>query len=360
MRKYDRKISNYGSKFIKAALMRTLHQLFRSRTLMATLTFLCLLSSGFCQTTLTIATTMPANSLWGKALKAWANQVEDLSKSELVFKIFDNGAQGNEPEMVQKMKSKQLDGALLTAPGLQQINVNFLLFQMPGLFNTWTQLDTVRNNAGLQTELNALFDQQGFINIGWGGDTGQSKIMSHQIPVSMPIDLKKGACADFSGDPILPAMFNQIQGVNVVSLTIPAVLPNLSVGRVSIIITPSSLAKQFQWSSKITDINTLTIAFNIGAIVFSKASVEALTPELKTMLLTTGKEAAENLNTKSRSADQQAFDILKTKTSTVDSEGLALDAWQKIFTATQQDLKGNPFLPALWEQVVNLANAARQ
>src|SRR5262245_9119242 len=80
-----------------------------------------------------IGTLAPEESEWGKVFKAWSKAVLKKSDGKLGLKWYYNGGQGDEVEMVGKMRSQQLDGAAVTSVGLSEIHDDFLALQMPGL-----------------------------------------------------------------------------------------------------------------------------------------------------------------------------------------------------------------------------------
>ena len=55
----------------------------------------------------------------------------------------NGGVRGDEELVVRKMKSGQLDGAAVTAVGLSKIVPNALVLQLPGLFDSYKELDYV-------------------------------------------------------------------------------------------------------------------------------------------------------------------------------------------------------------------------
>lgn len=96
-------------------------------------------------TTLKFATLLPQNSPWGRELKKWATLVSTDTGGDLEIDFQWNGQAGDEVLMVQKIRAGQLDGAVVSATGLAQTGVtDALLFQLPGVFADWTQLDAAR------------------------------------------------------------------------------------------------------------------------------------------------------------------------------------------------------------------------
>jgi TRAP-type C4-dicarboxylate transport system substrate-binding protein len=85
---------------------------------------------------LKLGTAVPRESPWGAVLRVWAKAVKEKTKEEVTIEFFWNATQGDEAAQMSKVKTGQLDGAVVTAVGLGSIdpNVNVLppLFQVTG------------------------------------------------------------------------------------------------------------------------------------------------------------------------------------------------------------------------------------
>jgi TRAP-type C4-dicarboxylate transport system substrate-binding protein len=81
-----------------------------------------------------IATLAPKKSPWGKVFTAWAKAVDDKTSGAIEVQWLWNGTTGPESSMVAKVKSGQIAGAAITAPGLASIHAPIIALQMPGAF----------------------------------------------------------------------------------------------------------------------------------------------------------------------------------------------------------------------------------
>ena len=129
---------------------------------------------------LKLGTLAPKDSAWGKVFGAWAKACEEESSGAIKLTWFFNGSKGDEGAMVGKMRSKELDGAAITATGLAQIWPHIAALQLPGLFPTWAKLDAARDKVMPKWEKE--FAGQGFIILG-RGDVGIAHLMSRGAPV---------------------------------------------------------------------------------------------------------------------------------------------------------------------------------
>jgi TRAP-type C4-dicarboxylate transport system substrate-binding protein len=304
-------------------------------------------------TTLKIGTLAPGDSPWGKEFKRWAKNVSDDTNGDLQLDFQWNGQAGDEVLMVQKIRSGQLDGAAVTAIGLAQTGVtDVLVFQMPGLFADWGKLDVARN--AMRADFDAKFQANGFTVLGWG-DVGAAKTMSVGFQIHRPADLQGKGCYFLSGDPIGPKVFEAIGGVTPKQVSVNEILPNLTNGSITVLTTPPLAAEQLQWASRITDINTMTTAFGIGAIIMSSSRMQALAQNLKDVLARRGAESAERLTRTIRRLDAQAFARLKATKNAYEPNDAEKAEWSNLFSRVRQQLRGSVFTPAVFDKVVQLA-----
>jgi TRAP-type C4-dicarboxylate transport system substrate-binding protein len=301
--------------------------------------------------TLKIGTLAPAASPWGQVFKVWSAAVDKKSDGKLILQFFYNGQQGDEGAMVGKIKAGQLDGAAVTAVGLSKIYKPIGAMQMPGLFSTWSKLDSARD--AMKSEFEKGCSDAGFSLIGWG-DVGAVHLMSKGFEVHVPDDLKGKKPYMWREDVIQPKLFEVI-GVTGVPLNVPEVLPQLNTGAVNVVTAPALAAEQLQWASRLDTIVTDTEAMAIGALVFSSKRIDGLPGDLRTILLDTGKLAASSLTTRIRNEDAAAFGRLKGKMTVVTLNGDEQKKWHTVFATVRQKLSQGTFSPALVSKLEGLA-----
>lgn len=301
--------------------------------------------------TLKVGSLAPRESPWGQVLRVWQKAVKEKSHNEVQVDIFWNGTQGDEAAQVSKMKTGQLDGAIITAVGLGTVDANVNVLQLPGVYGGWDKLDKVRE--ALRPRFEKSFRDAGFELVGWG-DIGLDHLMSKGFAIRKPADVKGKRPWVWREDPILPALF-QVLGVVPVPTSAPEALPELSTGNVNVMSVAALAAEQLQWSSRLDNINLMVVAPNIGAVVLSKAKLDALTPEQRAAVMETGKVACRALTKRIRDEDARALERLKKRMTVVTSSPSELAAWQKVFADARARLARSSFPPDLVKQVETLA-----
>lgn len=291
-----------------------------------------------------IGTLAPKASPWGQVFTVWEKAVSEKSGGRLELQIFYNGTQGDEGAMIGKAKAGQIDGAAVTCVGLGKIYKPIAALQLPGLFTSWQKLDRARD--ALRSEFENGLTEGGFTLIGWG-DVGMVRLLSKGLPVRSPDDVKGQKPFMWRDDLIQPVLFQIIGGVTPVPLNVPEVLPTLNTGAINIVSTPSLSAEQLQWASKLDHIAADTSGVAIGGLVLSRKRMDALSADLRQIVLDTGKVAASALTTRIRGEDAAAFNRLKGKMTVITLSAAEQAKWDALYKQVRQRLSQGTFSPDL-------------
>jgi TRAP-type C4-dicarboxylate transport system substrate-binding protein len=286
-----------------------------------------------------LGTLAPKDSAWGKVFGAWGKAVEEESSGAVKLTWFFNGSKGDEVAMVGKMRSKELDGAAITATGLAQIWPHIGALQMPGLFPTWAKLDAVREKVS--PKFDKEFAQQGFVILG-KGDVGMAHLMSRGTAIRTPEDLKKAHPFYISGDPIGQKFLETVGVPSPKSLTVPAILPAVSSrseGSIDVINSPSIAAEQLGWAPHMTHIDNFVSGIGIGALVMFKETFDGLPADAKAILERTGKNTGRLLTDRIRKIDEDAFNRLRGSKTVVELNDTEKAAWAAVFAKVRGALK---------------------
>jgi TRAP-type C4-dicarboxylate transport system substrate-binding protein len=289
----------------------------------------------------------PRESPWGQVLRVWMKAVKEKTHGEVELDVFWNATQGDEPAQMSKLKTGQLDGAVVSAVGLGVVDPEVNILQVPGLFSGWAQLDRVRD--ALRPRFDRAFREAGFELLGWG-DIGLDRLMSKGFPVRRPADLKGQRPWVWREDPVLFPFF-QAAGVVPVPTSVPEAMTELSTGNVNVMSVSALAAEQLQWSSRLDHLNPMVMAPNIGGLVLSRARLAGLTPEQRAVVVETGALAARALTDRIRKEDAAALERLKQRMTVVESSPAELEAWRLVFLETRARLARGTFPPELMREV---------
>ena len=258
--------------------------------------------------TLSIATLAPPGSTWMKVFEAWNREIRRRSNQTLQLRFYAGGVQGDESEVIRKIRTGRLDGAAITAVGLSQIHRPALVFQMPGILRGYEQLDAAR--AAITPEMNPHFAQAGFQLLGWA-DVGMSRVFSTR-EVHAPADFAPLKPWVWRDDLVLPELFRVVKS-NPVPLQLPEVLGALQTNRVDTVITTPVAAVALQWSSRVSYMLDFPLTVVIGGTVLGEKQWQSLTAEQKTILSETATQFHALARKNLRSDEQKALATLKDR-----------------------------------------------
>lgn len=214
---------------------------------------------------LKLATLAPKGSAWAKILEKGAKDIETQTNGRVKVKYFFSGQQGDERDVVRKMTSGNLDGAVLTAVGLGLIKGDVRVLELPFLFTNDKQLDYTRD--AMKADFEQQFDSAGYVLLAWG-DVGWTHIFTN-IPINNKADLAKTKMWAWKDDPIVRALFKGL-GINGVPLGVPDVFPQLQTGGIDACYGSPLAAVALQWYTKVKFATTTPISYSIGAMVVRK------------------------------------------------------------------------------------------
>lgn len=305
--------------------------------------------------TLSIATLAPAGSTWARVFDAWNREVRRRSSNGLSLRFYFGGVQGDESEVIRKIRTGRLDGGAVTAVGLAQIHRPALTFQIPGMFAGYAQLDNARN--ALNAEISQSFQTAGFQLAGWA-DVGRSRVFS-QAPVNSPSQLAAQRFWAWRDDAVVPRML-ELAGVpagNRLALGVPEVLGALQTNRINALVSSPVATLSLQWSSRLTHMTDHPVSVVVGATVFGQAQWATLTPDQQTILRETAAQFHALARRNLRSDETVAVTIMTQHGITaVPVDAAQAQAWNALFTQTRTALTGQVADAAFIARVAQLGH----
>ena len=302
-------------------------------------------------TTLRLATLAPRGSTWVRVFDAWNNSLRQRTDNRLQLRIYAGGSQGDERDVIRKIRIGQLDGAAVTSTGLSLIVRPVLVLQAPGVVESYRQLDRAR--TAMNDDFRAQFQSNGVRLMGWG-DVGEGRIFSNR-PINRPRDLRSVRPWVWSDDSMFGEFLNVV-GANGVRLGVPEVLPALSTGQVDTVVASATAASALQWHTRVTHVTQQANTILVGATIISQERYEALPSELRTALDETSEQAHTALVRRIRRDDARFYTALTTRhgLTAVDTSAHRSE-WQSAARQTRERLAGRLYPRALMQRVMSAA-----
>jgi TRAP-type C4-dicarboxylate transport system substrate-binding protein len=252
------------------------------------------------------ASLAPEGSTWMNVMKEYDAAVRKESGGRLGFRIYPSGVQGDEKDVLRKIKLGQLHSAGITGNGLTSIAPSARILDSPFLFRDVKEIDFAYGKFG--PEIEREMEDGGYVNLGWA-EVGYVYIFTN-TPVRRRDDLAKTKMWMWEGDPVAEASFRAL-GINPIPLTITDVLTSLQTKLVDGVYTSPLAAIALQWFTRVKYMFNLPLTNAAGAVVISKKKFLELPADLQAILKTNGSRFMRKLTERSRADNAAALVTLK-------------------------------------------------
>jgi TRAP-type transport system periplasmic protein len=253
-----------------------------------------------------IATLAPTGSPWMNILDQGAAKLAAATGGRITTKYYAGAVQGDERDVVRKMKMGHLDGAGMTVIGLSMIYPGIRVLQLPFMFHSEDEVAHVRDK--MWPHFQKKFREHGFVLQSPGG-AGFDYVYSNHAIASVA-DLKKITMWVWSDDPVLKALYQRL-GVKAVPLSVPDLLGALKTGRVDACTGPPLAAVALQWYNEVTYVSAIPISYTIGGAVVRYEVWNKATDADKQSERTIGQWMAKQTNRRVRKDEQRALSAMK-------------------------------------------------
>lgn len=307
-----------------------------------------LLSIGFTQT-IKFATLAPDGSTWLKVMDEYNNEVQKLTNGAVKFKIYPGGIQGDEKDVLRKIRLGQLQSAGFTGVGLGEILPESRILDAPLLFTNYAEVDHV--TGALFDQFVPKFEEAGFVLIGFT-EVGFVYVYGNKPMVSIQ-DLKGVRMWMWEGDPIAEATFNALK-VTPIPLSIADVLTSLQTNLIDAVYTSPLACVSLQWYTRVKYMMDYPLADAHGAVLIAKKTFDKIEPQYQKILLDKGREYMQKLVRLSREDNQQSIELMKKNgIEIVQIPKKNLAEFQKAGQEARENLVGKLYSQALLDTVQN-------
>ena len=134
-----------------------------------------------------LASLAPEATPWGRALNELKREWDKATNGEVELIVYHNGVAGSEDDVLRKLRQNQVQAAVFTSLGMNQVSPAIMTLSIPFFIRTDEELNAVL--ANIRGNLEAGIESAGFKTIAWS-KIGWVSFFSRN-PVRVPDDLKK-------------------------------------------------------------------------------------------------------------------------------------------------------------------------
>lgn len=284
------------------------------------------------QTIVKFATLAPEGTTWTRILRSFAKDVEEQTKGAVKFRIYTGGVQGDEKDIIRKIRTGQLNASGFTGYGIGEIAKEIRVLEFPFLFKSTSEIDYIYNK--FSSEFERIFEEKGFILLGWA-EIGEVYILSKH-PIEKISDFRKTKLWVWEGDIIARKTFENFSA-KPIPLSIADVLTSIQTGMIDTVYATPATILPLGWHKKMTYLIDMPITYATGAVLISKQTLEKMDKETREIFLKLAKKYFSDLNTLSRQENAKSLEILKKQLKVIKPKDSS--EFEKVSRKTRDELK---------------------
>lgn len=256
--------------------------------------------------TIKFATLATEGSTWMTVLREYDAAVRKESNGRMGFKIYAGGVQGEDKDVMRKIRLGQLHSAGVTGVGLGEVSSKLRILDAPFLFSNYQEVDYF--HSMFDQELDQDVRKNDYVLLGWA-EVGFVYVFTN-TPVRTVADMNGVKMWMWEGDAIAEAAFRALN-INPIPLQVTDVLTSLQTGLINGAYTSPLAALVLSWNTRVKYMMGVPLADASGGVVVSKKKFESLPADCQEILLRNGKKYLGELTQKSRQENAAAIETMK-------------------------------------------------
>jgi TRAP-type C4-dicarboxylate transport system substrate-binding protein len=267
--------------------------------------------------------------------------------------VFAGGSQGDEPQILRKMRVDALQAAAFTAVGLGSIDASFNLFDIPFFFESYDELNYVTDK--LTPEIRKRVEAKGFVLLNWGGG-GWAQVFTKK-PVQTVEDLKSVKLYTSAGNDRMVQWF-KANGFQPRAMAMTDIMTGLTTGMIDGMPSPPLGALMFQWYRQTPYMLDLGLAPIIGANVITAKTWKAIPDADKPKLLAAADGVEKRLRVEIPKLDESSVAMMTKNGLTVTKA--AGPEWKTQLDGLAKTMRGEMVPPEIFDLAVKARDEFRK
>ena len=309
-----------------------------------------------------MATQAPAGSTWFKVMENMGAEWKKISKGSVKLVIHAGGVVGDEPDCVRRLDHRSIQAAGLSGAGLGTIDQGVACLQIPMMFESYAELDYVRDLIAPKLERRLL--QKGYVVLYWS-DVGWVQFFSTR-PVRRLDDLRKLRLFTWAGDSTEEDLW-RINGFHIVPLPATDIIMQLKMHNLDAVPVTALYAETTQLYTLTPYLCDVKWAPLVGATIISRQVWEAIPESQRALLLAAAHKSGDALKEDIRSQGVRAVTTMAAgqpgrkalKLTVTQPDATALAEWRKQTQAMYPRMKDKMVPADLFEEVQRLRDQYR-
>jgi TRAP-type transport system periplasmic protein len=307
------------------------------------------------QTVIKMGTLAPEGSPWHEALQSMAERWRTISGGQVKLVIYPGGVLGDEPDMVNKMRIGQIQAAGLSGAGLSGIEPGVMALQIPMMFDSYDELDYVRERVAPRLE--KMMEARGYLVLNWG-DVGWVHFFTTR-PATRLSDMRNMKLFTWAGDNDTLELW-KANGFRAVPLAATDILTALQTGLIEAVPTTplyALLNQSFGIARNMIDVKWAPL---VGATVITRRMWDSLPAAQRGDMLKAAREAGVSMRGGIRKmGDEAVVTMQKRRLQVIHVDAASVDEWRREAEGVYPKLRGVQVPADLFDEVRRLRDQYR-
>ena len=256
--------------------------------------------------TIKLGTLAPAGSAWHEALKDMAARWEEASGGQVKLRVYAGGAQGDESDMIRKLRIGQLQAVAITNVGMHDVVPEPQAFSTPVLFQDEAEMECAFGRV--RERIESSFLRRDLVVLQWSR-VGTAAFFCN-APFRSVNEVARAKTFAWEGDPGMVKVW-RTAGFHPVVLSVTDLMPALSTGMIDCVSNVPVYMLTSRAFERARNMLDLPLGFVLGATIVRKDAWERIAPEVRGRLVRISRQVGEKIDAEIRRLNADAVEAMK-------------------------------------------------
>jgi TRAP-type C4-dicarboxylate transport system substrate-binding protein len=256
--------------------------------------------------TIKLGTLAPAGSAWHEALKDMAARWEEASGGQVKLRVYAGGAQGDESDMIRKLRIGQLQAVAITNVGMHDVVPEPQAFSTPVLFQDEAEMECAFGRV--RERIESSFLRRDLVVLQWSR-IGTAAFFCN-APFRSVNEVARAKTFAWEGDPGMVKVW-RTAGFHPVVLSVTDLMPALSTGMIDCVSNVPVYMLTSRAFERARNMLDLPLGFVLGATIVRKDAWERIAPDVRGRLVRISREVGEKIDAEIRRLNADAVEAMK-------------------------------------------------
>ena len=302
-----------------------------------------------------LGTVAPKNSVWHEVLLRMRQDWREISDGAIDLTIYPGGVTGDEETMLRKIRSGQIQAALISGAGMARVDKSVSALQVPLMFDSLQEFDYVREK--MEPRLEARIEAKNYKVLNWG-EAGWAHLFAVK-PFRTVDDLRKMKLYTGKGDEDMLLLYAEL-GFKVVPLDLTELQTALETRLVEAFAAPPLVAAGYQWFGSANYMLSERFLPIVGATLIDKKIWDGIPAGQQKQMIASARRAGAEIQQAVRSKGEEAISRMQEHgLNVIPVDAATKAAWAEAVEAAYPKMRGRYAPGEMFDEVRKLRGEYR-